>query len=56
MIQKLYNDIIIIKGWQRHPQSQGCVEHTIAPFKDALSIWMEENATDDWTMGAQQDK
>jgi hypothetical protein len=34
------------------PSSQGCIERGNAPFKEALSRWMEENATEDWTTGS----
>jgi hypothetical protein len=41
-----------VKGRPRRPQSQGCIKHGNAPLKEALSRWMEEYATKDWTMGA----
>jgi hypothetical protein len=41
-----------VRGRPRHPQSQGCIERGNAPFKDALSRWMDENQTSDWTLGA----
>ncbi len=40
-----------MRGRPRHPQSQGCVERGNAPFKDALSRWMDENQTSYWTLG-----
>jgi hypothetical protein len=51
-MKKRYSYISIVKGRPRHPQSQGYVGHGNAPIKEALSRWMEENGTDDWTMSA----
>ncbi len=33
----------IVKGWPRHPQSQGCVKRGNSVFKEALEVWKSEN-------------
>jgi len=52
IIHTHFKEIKPVRGRPRHPQSQGCVERGNAPFKDALSRWMDENKTSDWTLGA----
>jgi len=52
LIHTHFQEIKPVKGRPRHPQSQGCIEQGNAPFKDALSRWMDENQTNDWMLGA----
>ena len=52
LIHTHFQEIKPVKGRPKHPQSQGCIERGNAPFKDTLSRWMDENQTNDWTLGA----
>ena len=43
-----FPDIHVIRGRARHPQTQGGVESTNKPFKQAMQQWLQENQTTDW--------
>ena len=38
----------VIKGRARHPQSQGGVERSNCPFKEALLAWTMDNKDKNW--------
>ena len=38
----------VIKGRARHPQSQGGIERSNRPFKEALLAWMMDNKDRNW--------
>jgi len=42
---------IIINGRPRHPQSQGLVEKGNDILQTKLSSWLEDNETNDWSLG-----
>ena len=51
-IKKYFPTIKIIKGRPRHPQSQGMIERSHGPFKEAIQKWMSDNNNPNWTVGA----
>jgi transposase InsO family protein len=46
----LWQDIHIINGRPRHPQSQGSVENANKTLKSAISKWMEDHSRSDWSL------
>ena len=41
----------MVHGKPRHPQSQGSVERANGDIKDMLISWMNDNDTNDWSVG-----
>jgi len=50
-INTYFPTIRIVKGRARHPQSQGFIERGNKPFKDALQDWMQDNSSENWSLG-----
>jgi hypothetical protein len=50
-INTYFPTIRIIKGQPRHPQSQGFIERGNKPSKDALQDWMQDNSSENWSIG-----
>lgn len=47
----LWQDLILVNGRPRYPQSQGCVERSNSSVKDSLIAWMRDNKTGTWSTG-----
>lgn len=47
----LWQDLVLVNGRPRHPQSQGCVERSNSSVKDSLIAWMRDNKTSSWSTG-----
>ncbi|KRZ59077.1 KRAB-A domain-containing protein 2 [Trichinella nativa] len=45
------NELKLVTGRPRHPQSQGAVERLNGVVQDKLAIWMRENGCKRWSMG-----
>ena len=48
---KMWPGTIIINGRPRHPQSQGLIEKGNDILQTKLSSWLEDNETNDWSLG-----
>ena len=47
----MWPSLKLIHGRVRHPQSQGLVEKGNAMLEKKIGIWMEQNNTQNWTVG-----
>lgn len=55
-LKQLWPQLKLVHGKSRHPQSQGSVERANADIKDILVAWMNDNNTQDWTVGVKFDQ
>ncbi len=50
-IVKLWQDVVIVHGHARHPQSQGSFERANQDVEEMLGNWMRDNKTKNWVIG-----
>ena len=50
-LKTIWPTLVMVHGKPRHPQSQGSVERVNGDVKDILISWMDDNDTNDWSVG-----
>jgi hypothetical protein len=50
-LRSLWQELVIVHGRPRHPQSQGTVEGANADIKEMIISWMNDNDTTQWSEG-----
>jgi hypothetical protein len=50
-LRSLWQELVIVHGRPRHPQSQGSVEGANADIKEMIISWMNDNDTTQWSEG-----
>ena len=50
-LKTIWPTLVMVHGKPRHPQSQGSVERANGDIKDMLISWMNDNDTNDWSVG-----
>jgi transposase InsO family protein len=50
-LRSLWQELVIVHGRSRHPQSQGSVERDNADIKEMIISWMNDNDTTQWSKG-----
>jgi hypothetical protein len=50
-LRSLWQELVIVHGRPRHPQSQGSVERANADIKEMIISWMNDNVTTQWSKG-----
>ncbi|CAF4507119.1 unnamed protein product, partial [Didymodactylos carnosus] len=48
-LKNTWNDLVIINGRPRHPQTQGLVERGNQTLESALGKWMQSNNSTEWS-------
>jgi transposase InsO family protein len=47
-LRSLWQELVIVHGRPRHPQSQGCVERANTEIKEMIISWMNDKDTTQW--------